>query len=52
MTGSPGAAIIPGQEDDMEDNKKEKRLSLDWYTVIVAFALTALVLLGLPAIPW
>ena len=39
--GSPGAAI-----------RKEHRLSLDWWTVIVAFALTALVLLGLPAIPW
>jgi len=40
------------QEDAMEQNKKENRLSLDWWTVIVAFTLTALVLLGLPAIPW
>jgi hypothetical protein len=52
LTGSPGAVSIPGQEDAMEDNKKEHRLSLDWWTVIVAFTLTALVLLGLPAIPW
>ena len=52
LTGNPAAATMPDQEDDMEDNKKEKRLSLDWSTVIVAFALTALVLLGLPAIPW
>ena len=43
---------IPDQEDVMEDNRKEHRLSLDWWTVIVAFTLTALVLLGLPAIPW
>jgi len=28
------------------------RLSLDWWTVIVALAITALVLLGLPVIPW
>jgi hypothetical protein len=43
---------IAGQEEAMEENKKEGRLSLDWWTVIVAFALTALVLLGLPSIPW
>jgi hypothetical protein len=43
---------IPDQEDAVEQNKKEHRLSLDWWTVIVAFALTALVLVGLPAIPW
>jgi hypothetical protein len=52
LTGSPGAVSIPEQEDAMEDNKKEHRLSLDWWTVILAFTLTALVLLGLPAIPW
>jgi hypothetical protein len=52
LTESPGAMSIPDQEDAMEDNKKEHRLSLDWWTVIVAFTLTALVLLGLPAIPW
>ena len=35
----------------MEENKGG--LSLDWWTVIAAFALTALVLLGaLPSIPW
>jgi hypothetical protein len=40
-------------EDVMaEEKKKELRLSLDWWTVIVAGALVALVLLGLPAIPW
>jgi hypothetical protein len=43
---------ILDKEDAMEDNKKEHRLSLDWWTVIVAFTLTALVLVGLPAIPW
>jgi hypothetical protein len=42
---------IPDQEDAMEP-KKENRLSLDWWTVIVAFTLAALVLVGLPAIPW
>ena len=36
----------------MEEKKKEIRLSLDWWTVIVAGALTVLVLLGLPNIPW
>jgi hypothetical protein len=36
----------------MAEKKKEARLSLDWWTVIVAGALTALVLLGLPSIPW
>ncbi len=36
----------------MEERKKEPRLSLDWWTVIAAGAVTALVLLGLPAIPW
>ena len=36
----------------MEDTRKNTDLSLDWWTVIVAFALTALILLGLPAIPW
>ncbi len=28
------------------------RLSLDWWTVVVAVAITALVLIGLPTIPW
>jgi hypothetical protein len=34
--------------------KQEKRpaLSLDWWTVAVAVALAALVLAGLPALPW
>jgi hypothetical protein len=32
--------------------EEKKRLSLDWWTVIVAGAITALVLLGLPNIPW
>jgi hypothetical protein len=52
LTGSPGRKRIPDQEDAVEENRKESRLSLDWWTVIVAFALTALVLLGLPSIPW
>lgn len=52
MTGSPGRKRIPDQEDNVEENKKVIRLSLDWWTVIAAFALTALVLLGLPIIPW
>jgi hypothetical protein len=36
------------------NESKEKRpwLSLDWWTVIVGVALAALVLAGLPAIPW
>ena len=32
--------------------EEKPRLSLDWWTVIVALAITALVLLGLPVIPW
>jgi hypothetical protein len=36
----------------MEGKKREARLSLDWWTVIVAFALAALVLVGLPMLPW
>jgi hypothetical protein len=33
--------------------EKKNRIPLDWWTVIVAFALVALVLVGaLPAIPW
>jgi hypothetical protein len=52
LTGSPGRKRISDQEDAVEKNRKESRLPLDWWTVIVAFALTALVLLGLPSIPW
>ena len=52
MTGSPGRKRITDQEDAVEEHRKESRLSLDWWTVVVAFALTALVLLGLPGIPW
>jgi hypothetical protein len=34
-------------------NKEKKGgLSLDWWTVIVGVTLAALVLAGLPAIPW
>ena len=29
-----------------------RRLTLDWWTVIVGIALAALVLAGLPALPW
>ncbi len=36
----------------MEKKRKQARISLDWWTVIAAGVLTALVLLGLPAIPW
>ena len=33
--------------------EKKARVSLDWWTVIVAVAIVALVLVGaLPAIPW
>ena len=37
-----------------EKNAAMKRpaLSLDWWTVVVGFALAALVLVGLPALPW
>jgi hypothetical protein len=37
-------------EDPMDD--KKPALSLDWWTVIVGLALAAVVLAGLPAIPW
>ena len=33
-------------------SEAKPRLSLDWWTVIVALAITALVLVGLPVIPW
>jgi len=37
----------------MEQKRKKLGISLDWWTVIVAFALTALVIVGaLPIIPW
>jgi hypothetical protein len=32
--------------------EKRPALSLDWWTVIVGVALAALVLAGLPALPW
>ena len=32
--------------------KSKPRLSLDWWTVLVALAITAVVLVGLPTIPW
>ena len=32
--------------------EKRPALSLDWWTVVVGLALTALVLVGLPVIPW
>jgi hypothetical protein len=34
------------------DKEKRPALSLDWWTVVVGLALTALVLVGLPVIPW
>lgn len=36
------------------DVSKEKKpaLSLDWWTVIVGAVIAAIVLAGLPAIPW
>jgi len=36
----------------MEPRQKRQTLSLDWWTVIVGAALAALVLAGLPALPW
>lgn len=39
--------------DLMEQKRKKTGVSLDWWTVIVAFGLTALVIVGaLPVIPW
>jgi hypothetical protein len=32
--------------------EKRPGLSLDWWTVVVGVALAALVLAGLPALPW
>ena len=32
--------------------EKRPALSLDWWTVVVGVALAALVLTGLPALPW
>jgi len=31
---------------------KKRTLSLDWWTVIVGVAVAAIVLAGVPAIPW
>jgi hypothetical protein len=44
---------MPSQEDPMNE-AKEKRpgLSLDWWTIVVGAALAALVLAGVPALPW
>jgi hypothetical protein len=39
-------------EDPMNEKEKKPALSLDWWTVVVGLALAALVLAGLPAIPW
>jgi len=36
----------------MDDKDKKPALSLDWWTVVVGLALAALVLAGLPALPW
>jgi hypothetical protein len=47
--------VLPVDGDSSgEKNAAMKRtpLSLDWWTVVVGFALAALVLLGLPAFPW
>jgi len=41
------------REGPMEQKHRKTGISLDWWTVIVAFALTALVIAGaLPIIPW
>jgi hypothetical protein len=42
----------PTQTEDPVQEKKS-RISLDWWTVIIAFGIVALVLVGaLPTIPW
>jgi hypothetical protein len=40
--------------NDRNSQGTEKRpaLSLDWWTVVVGLALAALVLAGIPALPW
>jgi hypothetical protein len=35
-----------------QTTEKRPGLSLDWWTVVVGLALAALVLAGLPALPW
>jgi hypothetical protein len=32
--------------------EEKPRLSLDWWTVLVGLAIAALVIAGLPVIPW
>jgi hypothetical protein len=47
--------VLPVDGDSRgEKNAAMKRttLSLDWWTVVVGFALAAVVLVGLPALPW
>jgi len=36
----------------MQGSDKRRSLSLDWWTVIVGVALAAIVLAGIPVIPW
>jgi hypothetical protein len=40
------------RKDTSSSGQKRAALSLDWWTVVVGVALAALVLAGLPAIPW
>ena len=36
----------------MRSQEKKPLLSLDWWTVIVGLALAAVVLAGIPSLPW
>lgn len=50
VDGFPEAEKNPAMKSKNPENKQ--RLSLDWWTVLVGLALAALVIAGLPAIPW
>ena len=53
LTGAPRSKRMPSREEQMTgDKEKRPALSLDWWTVVIGLVLTALVLVGLPAIPW
>jgi hypothetical protein len=50
---SPDQKNAVTREDTMTgDKEKRPALSLDWWTVVAGLVLTALVLVGLPVIPW
>jgi hypothetical protein len=48
----PRSTAAPDPQNHAAHTEKRPGLSLDWWTVLVGLALAALVLAGLPALPW